>query len=107
MAETIADEIRAREAMAREIVTSAKEEAARMLASSRTKGEQAVKDARQKSHRHFRDQVKIAEEKAEAEAVKAVETGRAAAERFYEAHKARAFEVAEWLVKEVMSSYGD
>ncbi|MDR3279249.1 MAG: hypothetical protein LBT23_01945 [Synergistaceae bacterium] len=107
MAETMADEIRAKEAAAREIIVSAKSEGARLLASARTSGEQSIKEARQKSHRYFRDQVKSAESEAEVAAVKIVETGRAETERFYGEKKSRTSEVADWLVKEVMSTYGD
>jgi V/A-type H+-transporting ATPase subunit G/H len=107
LAGTIADEVRVKEAAARDIVASAKSEGAHLLASARAAGEQAVKEARQKSHRYFREQVKSAEGEAEAEAKAAVENGRADAERFYAETKPRTFEVAEWLVKEVMSAYGD
>jgi vacuolar-type H+-ATPase subunit H len=103
----MADEIRTKEAAAKEIIVSAKAEGARILASARTSAEQATKEARQKSHRYFRDQVKEAEIEAEAEAVKTVDAGRAEAERFYSSKKPLTVGVADWLVKEVMSTYGD
>jgi vacuolar-type H+-ATPase subunit H len=103
----MADEIRIKEADAREIVTRAKTEAARIVAAARTEAEQSVKEARQKSHRYFRDQVKAAEAEAEAEAVKTVEAGRGETERFYEGNKPKVSNVAEWLIKEVMSTYGN
>jgi vacuolar-type H+-ATPase subunit H len=107
LAETVADEVRACEASAREIVARAKSEGARLVASARTSGEQAVKEARQKSHRYFRDEVRKAEGEAEASAVKIVNDGREEADRFYSGAKPRAAEVADWLAKEVMSAYGN
>jgi vacuolar-type H+-ATPase subunit H len=103
----MADEIRVKETAAKEIITSAKAEGARILASARTAGEQAVKEAKQKSHRYFRDQVKEAEVAAEAEAVKVVEAGKVETERFYTVKKPLTVEVTDWLVKEVMSTYGN
>jgi V/A-type H+-transporting ATPase subunit G/H len=103
----MADEIRAKEAAAGEIIATAKAEGARMIASARTAGEQAVKEAKQKSHRSFRDQVKDAEREAEALAVKTVEAGREETERFYAGKKPKTAEVADWLLKEVMSTYGN
>jgi len=107
LSETLADEVRAREASAREIVTQAKAEGARLVASARTAGEQAIKEARQKSHRYFRDEVRRAEGEAEASAVKIVDAGREETEKFYSDGKPRTVEVADWLVKEVMSTYGN
>jgi V/A-type H+-transporting ATPase subunit G/H len=78
-----------------------------MLAAARTAGEQAVKEARQKSHRYFRDEVRAAEIEAEASAEKIVGEGREAAKKFYDETKPRMAEAAEWLVKEVVSTYGD
>ena len=107
LSETLADEVRTREASAREIVAQAKTEGARLVASARTTGEQAIKEARQKSHRYFRDEVRRAEGEAEASAVKIVDTGREETERFYSDKKPRVAEVADWLAKEVMSAYGN
>jgi V/A-type H+-transporting ATPase subunit G/H len=107
LAETVADEVRARETEAHEIVAAAKTEGARLVASARTAGEQTIKEARQKSHRYFRDEVRRAESEAEATAVKTVEIGKAEALRFYSGKKTSAAEVADWLVKEVMSTYGN
>ena len=107
MAQSMADEIRAKEAEAREIAARAKAEAARIVAAARTNAEQSVKEARQKSHRYFRDQVKAAEAEAETVAVKSLETGRKETEEFYEGNKSKVSGVAEWLIKEVMSTYGN
>jgi vacuolar-type H+-ATPase subunit H len=107
LAETIADEIRAKETMAREIISSARTEGARLAAVARTAGEQAVKEAKQRSHRYFRDRVKEAEAEAEAVAVKTVEAGNVETAGFYESKKPRVAVVADWLVKEVMSTYGN
>lgn len=107
MAETIADEVRAKEAEAREVIAAAKTEGARMIVVARAAGEQAVKEARQKSHRYFRDEVRAAEAEAEQAAAKIVADGRERTEKFYDETKPRVAEVAEWLVKEVVSVYGD
>jgi V/A-type H+-transporting ATPase subunit G/H len=107
LSETVADEVRAREASAREIVTQAKAEGARLVASARTAGEQAIQEARQKSHRYFRDAVRRAEGEAEVSAVKIVDEGREETMRFYSEKQSRTAEVADWLVKEVMSAYGN
>ena len=107
LSETLAEEVRAREASAREITAQAKTEGARLVASARTTGEQAIKEARQKSHRYFRDEVRRAEGEAEASAVKIVDAGREETERFYSEKKSRTVAVADWFVKEVMSAYGN
>jgi vacuolar-type H+-ATPase subunit H len=107
LAETVADEVRAKEAEAREVIAAAKTEGARMVVAARTAGEQAIKEARQKSHRYFRDEVRAAEAEAEASAAKTVGEGRESSERFYDETKPRVAEVAGWLVKELVSAYGD
>ncbi len=107
MAQNMADEIRGKEAEAKNIVTQAKSEAARILATARTTGEQSIKEAKQKSHRTFRDQVTKAEQEAEIVAERTVESGRGEAEQFYADYKSRTTEVIDWLTKEVMSSYGN
>lgn len=107
MAQNMADEIRAREADAKSIVAEAKAESARTLASARTAAEQSIKEAKQKSHRFFRDQVAGAEKEAEAVAEKTVEAGRKETKEFYEANKSRTAEVIDWLTKEVISTYGN
>ena len=107
MASNMADEIRAKETEAKEIVAKAKSEAAQLLASARTTAEQAIKEAKQKSRRYFREQVKIAEGEADAEAVKTVDVGRIEAENFYKNNRSRTEKVTDWLTKEVMSTYGN
>jgi vacuolar-type H+-ATPase subunit H len=103
----MADEIRAKEAEAKEFIVSAKREAAKILASARTAAELSIKETRQKSHRRFREQVKEAETEAEAKAAETVERGRRAADEFYSGNKPKIASTADWLVKEVMSGYGD
>jgi vacuolar-type H+-ATPase subunit H len=103
----MADEIRAKEAEAKEFIASAKREAAKILASARTAAELSIKDARQKSHRNFREQVRKAEAEAEAKAVETVAKGQKAADEFYNSSKNKVGAAADWLVKEVMSTYGD
>ena len=107
MAQSMADEIREKESAAKEIVVSAKAEAGRILASARTAAERSVKEARQRSHRRFREQVKEAEAEAETRAAAVVEQGRKSSEEFYVNGKSKIEDAADWLVKEVMSAYGD
>lgn len=107
MASNMADEIRSKEAEAKETIANAKNEASRLLASARTSAEQAIKEARQQSHRYFREQVKKAEAEADAEAVKTVDAGQREADVFYEKNKSKTDKVTDWLVKEVMATYGN
>ncbi|MDR1020209.1 MAG: cell envelope biogenesis protein TolA [Synergistaceae bacterium] len=107
MAESMADEIRMKEAEAKEFIASAKREAAKISASARTAAELSIKETRQKSHRDFREQVRQAEAEAEAKAVEIVEKGRMAADEFYASSKNKVASEADWLVKEVMSGYGN
>ena len=107
MAQNMADEIRSKETEAHAIVNEAKAEAARIVATARTSAEQTVKEAKQQSHRYFRDQVKAAEADAEVEAQKTLESGRRETEEFYASNKSRTANVVEWLTKEVMSTYGN
>ena len=107
MAESMASEIRAKEAEAKEFIASAKLEAAKILATARTSVELSVKEARQKSHRDFREQVRQAEAEAEAKAVEIAERGRTSAAEFYSSSKHKVASAADWLVNEVMSGYGN
>lgn len=107
MAQNMADEIRAKEEDAKEIVANAKSEAARIVASARTVAEQSIKEAKQKSHRFFREQVKQAEGAADEVAVKTVATGQSETDEFYTSNRSKTSSVADWLVKEVMSTYGN
>ncbi len=102
----MADDIRAKEAEGKEIVANAKQEAARITASARTAAEQSIKEAKQKSHRTFREQVKETEASAEQNAVKVVETGKGEADAFYRSKQADTAKVTDWLTKEVMATNG-
>jgi len=107
LALNMADEIRSKETEAKAAVADAKSEASQIIASARTAAEQAMKEAKQKSHRYFREQVKIAEGEADTEAVKTVEAGRREADAFYKSNRSKTEKVTDWLIKEVMSSYGN
>ncbi|GHV52202.1 hypothetical protein FACS1894216_07920 [Synergistales bacterium] len=107
MAQSMADDIRDKEAGAKKIVASAREEAARIQAAARAVAEQSVKDAKQKAHRSFRDQTKQAEAEAANKAVETVNKGRGAADGFYASGKSKVSGIADWLVKEVMTAYGN
>ena len=95
MADNLAQEIREQEAMAKSIVSDAKAEA-----------EQSVKSTKQQCHRQWRERVAEAEREAEAKALEITKKGEADAKAFYEGKKKETDEVADWLVREVMASYG-
>lgn len=106
MTENVAEDIRTKEAEGREIVARAKREAAGITAAARTAAEQSVKEAKQKSHRSFREQVKEAEVAAEQNAVKLVEAGKAEADAFYRSKQDDSVKVVDWLFKEVVATNG-
>ncbi|EHL65647.1 hypothetical protein [Cloacibacillus evryensis] len=106
MAENLAQEIRDQEALAKSIVSNAKSEAAKMVAAAQADAEQSVKSTKQQCHRQWRERVAAAEQEAEAKARKITANGEAEAKVFYEKKKNETDEVANWLVREVMSAYG-
>ena len=106
MAENLAQEIRDQEALAKSIVSNAKSEAAKMVAAAQAAAEQSVKSTKQQCHSQWRERVAAAEQEAEAKARKITANGEAEAKVFYEKKKNETDEVANWLVREVMSAYG-
>lgn len=106
MSMDMAEEIRAQETAAHEMIATAKADAARSLAEARTSAEQSVKEAKQKYHRLFREQILDAERDAEAEAQVILKRGQQEAEEYYAKNSSSVDEVANWLVKEVMTTYG-
>ena len=106
MSMDMAEEIRAQEAAAHEMVAAAKADAVRSLAEARTSAEQSVKEAKQKFHRLFREQILKAEAEAEAEATTILERGKRDAEEYYQEKSPLVDEVSKWLAKEVMTTYG-
>ena len=106
MAENLAQEIRDQETFAKNIITNAKSEAAKMLASAQTDAEQSIKTTKQQCHRQWRESVANAEKEAEAKAKEILLKGEEEAKSFYSSKKANAEEVANWLVREVTATYG-
>ena len=106
MAENLAQEIRDQEALAKSIVSNAKSEAAKMVAAAQADAEQSVKSTKQQCHRQWRERVAAVEQEAAAKARKITANGEAEAKVFYEKKKNETDEVANWLVREVMSAYG-
>ena len=106
MSMDMAEEIRAQEAAAHEMIATAKADAVRSLAEARTSAEQSVKEAKQKFHRLFREQILDAEKEAETEAKTILERGQQDAEGYYKEKSPLVDEVTNWLVKEVMTTYG-
>lgn len=106
LAENLAQEIREQEALAKGIIADAKAEAAKVVASAQTEAEQSIKNTRQQCHRQWRESVANAEKEAETKALDILQKGQADAELFYEQKKKSVEEVANWLVREVMATYG-
>lgn len=106
MTENLALEIREQESLAKAIIAEAKAEAAKIIASSQADAEQSIKDTRQQCHRQWRESVANAEKEAELKAREILEKGQKDAKDYYENKKDSVAEVADWLVKEVMTTYG-
>lgn len=106
LAENLAQEIREQEALAKSIIADAKAEAAKVVASAQTEAEQSIKNTRQQCHRQWRESVANAEKEAETKALDILQKGQTDAELFYEQKKKSVEEVANWLVREVMATYG-
>ena len=104
--ENLAGEIREQEAMARKIISEANVESANLLAAAQAEAEQLIKTGKQQSHRQWRENVAEAEKEADVEAEKIMTEGDNTAKGYYEERKNKVNEVAKWLVKEVVASYG-
>ena len=77
-----------------------------MIAAAQSEAEQSVKSTKQQCHRQWRERVAEAEKEAEAKALEITKKGEQDAKAFYEGKKKDTDEVADWLVREVMASYG-
>ena len=106
LADNLAQEIREQEALAKNVVADAKAEAAKMIAAAQSEAEQSVKSTKQRCHRQWRERVAAAEKEAEAKALEITKKGEDEANSFYESKKKDTDETADWLVREVMASYG-
>ncbi|MCE5202500.1 MAG: hypothetical protein LLF78_08330 [Synergistaceae bacterium] len=106
MAENLAQEIREQEAMAKSMIADAKAEAAKMISAAQAEAEQAVKTTKQQCHRQWRESIANAEKEAEVKAKDILLKGEDEAKKFYESRKESVKEVADWLLKEVMKTYG-
>ena len=106
MTENLAQEIREQESLAKAVISAAKAEAAKIVATAQAEAEQLIKDTKQQCHRQWRESVANAEKDAELKAREILEKGQKEAQECYEDRKASAAEVADWLVKEVMTTYG-
>ncbi len=106
MVENLAQNLRDQESAAKEIVAKAKAEAARTVAEARGISEQEVKVARQKTHRRFREEIVAAEKEAEGKATAIVTEGKEKADAHYRAASSQVEDISDWIVKEVMATYG-
>ena len=79
---------------------------AKITAAAQAEAEQLIKDTKQQCHRQWRESVANAEKEAEQKAGEILEIGKKEAQECYENSKDSASEVADWLVREVMTNYG-
>lgn len=106
MAENLAHEIRAQEELAKNMVIAAKKEATRIIASAQADAVQALKSTKQKCHRQWRERIAETEKEAELKAQEVLAKGQIDAKQYYEANKSSVEEVSDWLVREVVATYG-
>lgn len=106
LAENLAKEIREQEDMAKSIITGAKARAAEIAANAQNEAERSMKNIRQQCHRELRESIANAEKEAEVKAAEILQKGQSDAKLFYEQKKDSAENVANWLVREVISTYG-
>ena len=106
LAENLAQEIREQEALAKRIIADAKAESAKILTAAQAEAEQSIKSTKQQCHRQWRESVANAEKEAEAKAQDILAKGHNEAELFYQRKRESVSEVANWLVGEVMATYG-
>lgn len=106
MAENLALEIREHESMAKNIVAEAKIQAAEILANVQAETERSMKSVRQLCHRQLRESLAFAEQEAETKAAEIMQKGRSDAMAFYEQKRGLVESTADWLVGEVIKTYG-
>jgi len=106
LAENLAQVIREEEALAKSIVADAKSKAAEIIANAQAEAERSMKSTRQLCHRQLREAIVNAEVEAEEKAVVIMRQGQSDAKAFYEQKKGSAGDIADWLVGEVIRTYG-
>lgn len=106
LAENLALEIREHESMAKTIVAEAKVQAAEILADAQAETERSMKSVRQLCHRQLRESLALAEREAETKAAEIMQKGQSDARAFYEEKKDLVENAADWLVREVIETYG-
>lgn len=106
MAENLAQEIRNQEEKAKAEITSAQIKASEIVANAQTETERSMKSVRQLCHRQLRESIANAEKEAEEKAVEILRKGQSDAKAFYEQEKGSVEGVADWLVREVIGTYG-
>lgn len=106
LAENLAQQIRDQEEMAKSVITAAKARAAEIAAGAQADAEHSMKTTRQQCHRQLRELIVNAEEEAEVAAAEILRKGQSDAKLLYEQTKDSAEGVADWLVREVINTYG-
>lgn len=106
MAENLALEIREHESMAKTIVAEAKVQAAEIVANAQAETERSMKSVRQLCHRQLRESLAFAEQEAEKKAAEIMQKGQSDAMAFYGQKKSLVESTADWLVREVIGTYG-
>lgn len=106
MAENLAQRIREEEEAAQKTVVDANAKAAEVIANAQAEAERSLKNARQQCHRQLRESTANADVEAEKRAAEILRRGELDAKAFYEQKKGQAEGVADWLVEEVIRTYG-
>lgn len=106
LTENLAQEIRNQEDMANSIIADAKAKAAEIAANAQNEAERSMKITRQLCHRQLRESIADVEKEAEVKAAEILQKGQSDAKEFYEQNKNLTGGVADWLVREVISTYG-
>jgi vacuolar-type H+-ATPase subunit H len=106
MAANLVDEIKAAEERAALSVREARAGEAKRLNKAVADAESAVKTTKQSAAKHFRENIQMAERKAETKAREIVSEREAASKAFYAQHKDKISKTAAWISEEVMARYG-
>ena len=106
MAANLAEEIKSVEALSREMVKEAKNEAVKIINESMDAAEERIKETRQKSFRQFKEKLSSVEKEAEVKASKTLEEGLKNSKVLAAQYEKKIQSTAKWISEEVISQYG-
>lgn len=106
MAANLAEEIKGVEALSREMVKEAKNEAVKIINESKDTAEERIKETRQKSFRQFKEKLTSVEKEAEEKARRTLEVGLKNSEVLASQYEKKVQSTAKWISEEVISRYG-